>query len=299
MKKGTQKPAWANNPSVATPKKKAVKKATRKPQGGPVGINPPGRKKPNWAEDASGKKLFYDVETTTNGQPVVYVMDEDHKAPISGVMEKDEYAEAQVASEKRLKDFLDKYKKPADSAQRAIWDVLTRKPTTITSGYMHVLPDSHFWNKLETLINFLKYLPESKTSAHLIKGIENTIANGYELVKLGADAPGPGTFWKRMQSLTTGSIPVTKEEFVDIMSKNRPSEIWLAVGPHKEVVYSLSNYQIEHSDKRVSPSVIVAEVETRHGKKSMKQGTRFVRYTLKALYNKMNEIAPLTAYTFH
>jgi hypothetical protein len=61
---------------------------------------------------------------------------------------------------------------------------------TIKANYMRVVPNSHFWDKLDTFNNYLDYLQMSGNQfyenafgaeiEHMIIGLENTIKHGYK-----------------------------------------------------------------------------------------------------------------------
>jgi hypothetical protein len=52
---------------------------------------------------------------------------------------------------------------------------------SVSTNFHQVIPDSHFWTSLEQILNYVKtYIPEQ---TYLIKGLENTIEQGYKLSK--------------------------------------------------------------------------------------------------------------------
>jgi len=57
----------------------------------------------------------------------------------------------------------------------------------ISTDYVQVVPDSHFWTDLNHLINCLELTKVSKQ--YLITGLNNTIKNGYEIALIGELKP--------------------------------------------------------------------------------------------------------------
>jgi len=49
-------------------------------------------------------------------------------------------------------------------------------------NYFNTEPDSHFWINIEMLLNWLEYQPNSKMKIELIKGLKNTLNNGYNII---------------------------------------------------------------------------------------------------------------------
>lgn len=100
------------------------------------------------------------------------------------------------------------------------------------TNFLQVLPDSHFWTDLSQLKNYLSALPQSATRDYLVKGIDNTINNGYELKKNDENRAGFGL---------NGNFNLNR--FRLILATQRPKEIFHT--SHANVPYfTISSYAV-------------------------------------------------------
>ena len=186
------------------------------------------KRKPTWADSAKNKPKIVDVTFESSEEATLR-----------------KFAAGQAENEHRMRKFIEKAEKAGDVVHN--------------TNFMQVIPDSHFWSDLDMLLQWAQYMPESKEKHHLIKGLENTKKNGYNLVQLGQDHAQavPGTFAKHYDYLRTERVAMTQDEFVKTIVNNRPTEIyckhWSA---DKPLYYIVAHYDfVQTRVRKQTPSV--------------------------------------------
>lgn len=119
------------------------------------------------------------------------------------------------------------------------------EPTYIDSkvNYMQVLEDSHFWTDLDMLKNFLNHLPASNTRDYLLKGVENTIKNGYTLVQ--TDKPlEPGSFATTIKQVQTTKEPISIEKFRLVLATQQPKELYHSYYSSTAPLFIVTSYAV-------------------------------------------------------